>query len=105
MMENKIEHVEEGREKDHLNIKCRQISKMLEDVDYILIASDEEGQVASANYDTTEDLIHMLMGFAIRHEPMLKALVTISKIIDKAINDTDIQKIMLKYNVDPDNFN
>ncbi len=47
----------------------------------------------------------MLMGFAIRHEPMLKALVTISKIIDKAINDKDIQKVMLKYNVNPDNFN
>ena len=105
MTEN-IEHVDEGKENDPLNIKCRQVSKILEDVDYILIARDEKGEVASANYDTVESLVHMLMGFATRHDPMLKALMIISRIIDRAVDDVNIIKEMSQTKkVDPHSIN
>ena len=82
------EDIEKGRENDELTLKSKQACTILEDYKYLLLAGDDKGFAASANYDTPDDLVKLLMEFATKHPPMLEALLIINKVINTAIKDT-----------------
>lgn len=56
-----------------------QAAKILEDSTYLLIASDEKGFTASANYEDPKDLAKLLMEFAVKHEGMMDAIMLVVK--------------------------
>lgn len=78
-MNEKYEDIQEGRENDTLTIKSKQCATILEDNTYLLIASDEKGFTASANYETPKDLANLIMEFAAKHKSMMDAVMIIVK--------------------------